>query len=102
VVAAKDDQRIIILAAGPKGDKDAADLDVQEGDGGVVIGQVLADDLRGARPRGGALVPAWALDYFFGELGGPVGRLGGLVKSSLSFWFSAKRTKSQWSVNFWR
>src|SRR5262249_62391986 len=38
--------------------EDWAHLSVQEGDGGVVVGQVLADDGRRARPGGQALVAA--------------------------------------------
>ena len=58
VVAAEDDEGVVVAAARPQRVEGAADLGVQEGDGGVVVGQVLPDDLRRARPGSEAFVTA--------------------------------------------
>src|SRR5439155_5539584 len=56
VIAAKDDQGILVLAACSERIEDAANLGVEEGDGGVIIGEVLANDIRRSRPRGQTFV----------------------------------------------
>ena len=56
MVAGEDDQRVVVLAARLQRLEDAADLGVEELDGGVVVGEVLADDFGRARPGGEFLV----------------------------------------------
>ncbi len=56
MVAGKDDERALVLAARPQRIEDAADLRVEERDRGVIVGEMLADDLGRPRPGRQSLV----------------------------------------------
>ena len=60
-----------------------------------------ADSEKRAGAGGNIRQAAGPGSYFVPPLAGEVRRCGGLVKSRPSFCFLAKRTNSQWSVNFW-
>ncbi len=52
VIGREDDESVVVLVAFLQCVEDAADLCVEELDGGVIIGEVLADDFGSPRPGG--------------------------------------------------
>ena len=56
MITGEDDDGVFFEAGFAQRRDDAADLGIEEGDVGVIVGQVLANELRRARPGGEPLV----------------------------------------------